>query len=69
MARQVFYVVKDKDVVLAEPFLFLKNAMDFVKEVFKAHGEAGQAYWDGTRETDTHMECRSAHRVLTIDEV
>lgn len=73
MARKIVFVVKEKDVQLAEPFIFLDAAIQFAQGFFKKFGLAGSSYWEARSNQAPplpyHMELHSGTgRVLTIDE-
>ena len=78
MARQVFYEIREKDVLLHEPFIYLRQAIAFAKSKVRAVGKASSAYLcdpsDGGGSPSNHprVEVRlygDANFLLTIDEV
>lgn len=67
MARQVFYEVREKDVLLHERFLYLRAALEWAKAHVRGLGEAGSAY---LTDPENHAEVLvTSRRIITIDEV
>lgn len=68
MTRQVFFEIKEKDVAIHEPFLFMRAAQEWAEDYVRAKGESGSAHWS-PEETVSKATLITHRRTLVIDEV